>query len=132
MGGQWGNDNDGRTMGDNNNRRTMGEQQQWEDNGGTMTMGGQQQSSVPWELEGGLKGVRLVGVLDLVELVVAVVHVAPVLEPVELWGSFLLLGFGDLICYFEAIVTLVEVPSVHLHLSRIFLVYLSLGHIWNL
>jgi len=89
-------------------------------------------ASVSWELVGGLEGVRLVGVLDLVELVVAVVHVAPVLEPVELWGSFLLLGFGDLIRYFEAVVALVVVPSVFLRLSRIFLVYLSLGHTWNL
>ena len=89
-------------------------------------------ASVPWELVGGLEGVRLVGVLDLVELMVAVVHMAPVLEPVELWGSFLLLGFGDLIHYFEAIVALVEVLSVHLRLSCVFLVYLSLGHIWNL
>ena len=89
-------------------------------------------ASVSWELVGGLEGVRLVGVLDLVELVVAVVHVALVLEPVELWGSFLLLGFGDLIHYFEAVVALVVVLSVLLCLSRIFLVYLSLGHTWNL
>ena len=88
-------------------------------------------TSASWELVGRLEGVRLVGVLGLVELVVAVVHVAPVLEPVESWGSFLLLGFGDLIRYFEAVVALV-VPSVLLRLSRVFLVYLSLGHTWNL
>ena len=88
-------------------------------------------ASVSWELVGGLEGVQLMGVLDLVELVVAVVHVAPVLKLVELWGLFLLLGFGDLIRYFEAVVALV-VPSVLLRLSRVFLVYLSLGHTWNL
>ena len=89
-------------------------------------------ASVSWELVDRLEGVRLVWVLDLVELMVAVVHMAPVLELVELWGSFLLLRFGDLIHYFEAVIALVVVPSVLLCLSCIFLVYLSLGHTWNL